>query len=115
LWGVAQPEPFNPDCLYPDSDTNVCGGAIAFGGGVPLYKTGHVVGGLGISGDTPCADHEIAKRVRHLAGLDPAKGPVIDDIQYATSDRASVFTHPLCPNTWRNGQRIDDEPPAAGY
>jgi len=82
---------------------------------VPLYKNGRVVGGLGISGDTPCADHEIAKRIRHLAGLDPAKGPTIDDIQFAKADRASVFTHPLCPNTWRNGQRIGDEAPAAGY
>jgi uncharacterized protein GlcG (DUF336 family) len=115
LWGVSQPEPFNPDCLDPNTDAKVCGGAIAFGGGVPLYKGGRVVGGLGISGDTPCADHEIAKRIRHMAGLDPAKGPAIDDIQYAKADRPSIYTHPLCPNTWRNGQRIGDEPPASGY
>jgi len=38
-----------------------------FGGGVPLYSGGQIVGGLGISGDTSCADHEVAKRVRHLA------------------------------------------------
>jgi uncharacterized protein GlcG (DUF336 family) len=115
LWGVSQPEPFNPSCLDPNADVKICGGAIAFGGGVPLYKGGRIVGGLGISGDTPCADHEIAKRVRHLAGLDPAKGPGADDIQYAKVDHASIYTHPLCPNTWRNGQKIGDEAPAAGY
>jgi hypothetical protein len=93
----------------------VCGGAIAFGGGVPLYRNQRIVGGLGISGDTPCADHEIAKRVRHLAGLDPAKGPTADDIQYAKADHPSAYTHPLCTNTWRNGQHIGDEPAASGY
>jgi uncharacterized protein GlcG (DUF336 family) len=115
LWGVGQPEPFNPACLDPNANIHICGGAIAFGGGVPLYKNGHVVGGLGISGDTPCADHEIAKRVRHYAGLDPAKGPGADDIQYAKADGPSIYTHPLCPNTYRDGRKIGDEAPAAGY
>ena len=115
LWGVSEPEPFNPQCLDPTNDVKVCGGAIAFGGGVPLYKNRHVAGGLGISGDTPCADHEIAKRIRHLSGLDPAGGPVADDIQYSKADRPSIYTHPLCPNTWRNGQHIGDEPAAVGY
>jgi uncharacterized protein GlcG (DUF336 family) len=115
LWGVAQPAPFNPSCLDPNTDIKICGGAIAFGGGVPLYKGGHIVGGLGISGDTPCADHEIAKRIRHMAALDPAKGPAVDDIQYSKTDHPSIYTHPLCPNTWRNGTKIGDEPPASGY
>jgi uncharacterized protein GlcG (DUF336 family) len=115
LFGVGQPEPFNPECLDPTKKVRVCGGAIAFGGGVALYKNGKVVGGLGISGDTPCADHEIAKRVRHLAGYDPAKGAFVDDIQYSSADHASIYTHPLCPNTWRNGQKVGEEPPAAGY
>lgn len=115
LWGVGQPEPFNPACLDPHSTLTVCGGAIAFGGGVPLYKNGRIVGGLGISGDTPCADHEIAKRVRHLAGLDPAKGPTADDIMYAATDGPSIYTHPLCPNTYKNGQKVGEEPPASGY
>jgi len=78
-------------------------------------QPGHSLWGLGISGDTPCADHEIAKRIRHLARLDPAKGPTADDIQFAKVDRPSIYTHPLCPNTWRNGTRIGDEQPASGY
>jgi uncharacterized protein GlcG (DUF336 family) len=115
LWGVGQPEPFNPACLDPNSTIAVCGGAIAFGGGVPLYKNGRIVGGLGVSGDTPCTDHEIAKRVRHYAGLDPAKGGAVDDIQYAQADGPSIYSHPLCPNTYRDGKKIGDEKPAAGY
>src|SRR5437764_5621164 len=38
LWGVAQPNAFNPQCLEPPGDMNktdgkLCGGQIAFGGG----------------------------------------------------------------------------------
>jgi uncharacterized protein GlcG (DUF336 family) len=109
LYGVAQPAPFNPACLDPNTTITICGGAISFGGGVPLYKNGRIVGGLGISGDTPCADHEIAKRVRHSAGLDPSKGPAADDIQYSKVDPPSVYAHPLCTNTYRDGKRLGDE------
>jgi hypothetical protein len=120
LWGVAQANAFAPPCLAaPDerhaTDGRVCGGSIAFGGGVPLYRNGVRVGGLGVSGDTPCADHEIAKRMRTLAGLDPEKGAAADDITFSQADGPSTFTHPLCANTWRNGMKIGDEAPAAGY
>jgi hypothetical protein len=93
----------------------VCGGIITFGGGVPLYRNNTRVGGLGVSGDTACADHEIAKRVRHLASLDPPKGEFADDIQFSEADGPSVFTHPLCANTWRNGKKIGEEAKAEGY
>jgi uncharacterized protein GlcG (DUF336 family) len=115
LWGVTQPEPFDPQCYGASVESKVCGGAITFGGGVPLYRNGRIVGGLGVSGDTPCADHEIAKRMRRLAGLEPKGGSAADDIQFTKTDRASAFTHPLCPNTWRNGQKIGEEAPASGY
>jgi len=120
LWGVAQPNPFSPDCIVAPGDSaktngRLCGGAIPFGGGVPLYKGKTRVGGLGVSGDTACADHEIAKRIRHLAQLDPEKGPAADDITYSSADGASPFTHPLCANTWRNGQKLGEELAASGY
>jgi uncharacterized protein GlcG (DUF336 family) len=118
LWGVAQPNPFNPECLVEPNDSSktdgkICGGAIAFGGGVPLYKEKTRVGGLGVSGDTACADHEIAKRIRHLAQLDPEKGEFADDITYVGADGPSPFSHPLCANTWRNGMKLGDEAPAS--
>lgn len=91
------------------------GRLIFFGGGVPLYQAGKIIGALGVSGDTSCADHEIAKRVRNLAGLNPLGGMNVDDITYSTPDGASVFTHPRCLNTWRNGTFIGTENAAAGY
>src|SRR5581483_8733045 len=111
LWGVGEPNPFNPACLETPQDAGktdgkVCGGSIAFGGGVPLEKGKTRGGGLGVSGDTACADHEIAKRIRHLAQLDPEKGAFVDDITFSSVDGPSEFTHPLCPNTWRNGKKI---------
>jgi len=119
LWGVAEPNPFDPDCLQAPADaeaTNgrICGGSIAFGGGVPLYRGKTRVGGLGVSGDTACADHEIAKRIRHLAQLDPEKGEFADDIVFASVDGASEFAHPLCDNTWRNGKKLGDEAKVGG-
>ena len=120
LWGVGEPNPFNAACLVTPARmdaTNgmVCGGSIAFGGGVPLYKDKTRVGGLGTSGDTACADHEIAKRIRHLAHLDPEKGEFADDIIYTSADGPSPFAHPLCANTWRNGVKVGDEATATGY
>lgn len=90
-------------------------GLIFFGGGVPLYSNGKIIGGLGISGDTASCDHEIAKRVRDILGLNPPGGPLVDDISYSSVDGASVFTHPLSINTWRNGVFIGNESPASGY
>lgn len=120
LWSLGQSNLFNPDFLAAPTEAEagkgrIVGGLIFFGGGVPLYKDAKIIGGLGVSGDTSCADHEIAKRVRHLASLDPPSGPLADDITYSSADGASVFTHPLCLNTWRNGISIGTEAVATGY
>jgi len=48
-----------------------------------------------IGGDAACAEHEIAKRVRHLAKLDPEKGE-FGDIIFTSADGASPFAHPMC-------------------
>ena len=75
-----------------------------------------MIGGIGISGDTSCADHEVSKRVRQLAGLNPPGGPAVDDITYSVPDGPSAFTHPKCNNTWRNGILLPGaEQPAVGY
>jgi len=79
------------------------GGVIVFGGGLPLYdKNGKIVGALGVSGDTSCADHVIAWKARHTLALDVvpmgvAPGPsdnLIFDIQNGVS--SSGFGHPAC-------------------
>src|SRR5437016_2965151 len=114
LNSLGQSNPFNPDFLStPGGEAGgknqIAGGMIFFGGGLPIYKGGKIIGGLGVSGDTSCADHEIAKRVRDLAGLNPAGGMLADDIIYASS----VFAHPVCLNTYQNGVKIGNEAPAS--
>jgi uncharacterized protein GlcG (DUF336 family) len=120
LWSLGQANPFDPQALAPigtqgGGDNQIAGGMIFFGGGVPIYKNGKIIGGLGISGDTSCTDHEIAKRVRDLAGLNPPGGKTADDITYSSVDGPKVFTHPLCLHTWRNGVFIGEELVAVGY
>jgi uncharacterized protein GlcG (DUF336 family) len=92
------------------------GGVNVFGGGLGLYTASHsVVGGVGVSGDTSCADHEIAWRVRNALGLDHLKGvngvsgdtSRPDNIVYditanpagGTGNSAGGFGHPTCLNT----------------
>jgi len=56
------------------------GGVNVFGGGLGLYDAqGTLVGGLGVSGDSSCADHNIAWRTRHTLNLDFVPGGVSGD------------------------------------
>jgi len=58
------------------------GGVNVFGGGLALYNSAHVlVGAIGVSGDSSCADHNIAWRTRHGLGLDHVPGGVSGDAQ----------------------------------
>jgi uncharacterized protein GlcG (DUF336 family) len=87
------------------------GGVIVFGGGLALYNSkGEIVGALGVSGDTACADHVVAWKTRRALKLDTvpmgvAQGPsdnLILDIQNGVSP--SGFGHPSC----KGGQPPDD-------
>lgn len=70
------------------------GGTITFGGGLGLYKGTDAVGGIGLSGDTACADHSTAWRLRELLALVPsADGLGLDRITLAPN------AHPDCPNS----------------
>jgi uncharacterized protein GlcG (DUF336 family) len=108
LYGLNNSNPFNP--IFQTQNTGigfVPGGIITFGGGVALYQSGQVIGGLGVSGDTSCADHAISYRMRHLAALDATPGGGVgpngtDNISYyaigttaATLD-PSQFKQPHC-------------------
>lgn len=92
------------------------GGVNVFGGGLALYAEGsRLVGAVGVSGDTSCADHNIAWRVRDNLGLDNLSGVggvsgdparpdnIIFDIAAnpngGTGISASGFGHPECINT----------------
>ena len=133
LYGLQHSNPVATDAAYAgpsssygtSSDPMVrhkIGGVNVFGGGLGLYAKGHqLVGGVGLSGDTSCADHNIAWRVRNLLGLDhlaassslPAVGGVSgdparpDNIIFditpnpngGTGNSAGGFGHPTCLNT----------------
>jgi uncharacterized protein GlcG (DUF336 family) len=102
LFGLAAGNPVSPENAYDGpyhlfgtaNDPMVgkrVGGTITFGGGLGLYSGNSAVGGLGLSGDTACADHSTAWRLRALLNLAPASGN--DRI---TLDNA--IGHPHCPN-----------------
>jgi uncharacterized protein GlcG (DUF336 family) len=109
LSGLNNSNPFNPAFLTPATPDpalgQYVGGMITFGGGVALYNKNHqVIGGLGVSGDTSCADHVIAYRMRRAAGLDGIPGGVspggTDNIDYlAAGEAPNGFKHPHCLKT----------------
>lgn len=81
------------------------GGVNVFGGGLALYnKDQQLVGAIGVSGDTSCADHNIAWRARHTLNLDFVPGGVSaagdDNINYIglvpVPSLANDFSHPVC-------------------
>lgn len=102
LYGLNNSNPFNPEYLPQDSGLGkVPGGVITFGGGVALYLNGKVIGGLGVSGDSACADHVIAYRMRKAMVLDRVPLAVgfngTDDIDYLPVGTAPAgFKHPHC-------------------
>jgi uncharacterized protein GlcG (DUF336 family) len=56
------------------------GGVNVFGGGLALYDaTGKLVGAIGVSGDSSCADHNIAWKTRNGLGFDYVPGGVSGD------------------------------------
>jgi uncharacterized protein GlcG (DUF336 family) len=112
LYGLNNSNPFNPffNRITTDNTPGLSrgngvgfnpGGIITFGGGVALYQGNQVIGGLGVSGDTACADHAVAYRMRALLGLDGIPGGVgpngTDNILYAAAGTAPTgFEHPHC-------------------
>jgi uncharacterized protein GlcG (DUF336 family) len=98
LYGLNNSNPFNPAFQAQGTGVGqVPGGIITFGGGVALYSNGKVIGGLGVSGDTACADHAIAYRMRHLASLDGTPTAGQDNIVYlGAGELPHDEGHPHC-------------------
>lgn len=82
LFGLQESNPVDPEAAYKGDPKaygtpqdgmvgKKIGGINVFGGGLGLYtRAGKVIGGLGVSGDSSCADHNVAWRVRKALGLD---------------------------------------------
>jgi uncharacterized protein GlcG (DUF336 family) len=91
LYGLQHSNPVNTDVAYRGDPSaygtpkdpmvgGKIGGVNVFGGGLALYDSTHtLVGAVGVSGDSSCADHNIAWRTRHLMGLDYVPAGVSGD------------------------------------
>jgi uncharacterized protein GlcG (DUF336 family) len=127
LFGLQESNPVDTGVAYGGSSSQFgtshdpmvgqkIGGVNVFGGGLALYGPGKViVGAVGVSGDTSCADHNISWRVRNNLGLDHLSGVggvsgdaarpdnIIFDITAnpngGTGNSAGGFGHPMCLNT----------------
>ena len=82
------------------------GGVVPFGGGLALYDGIAKVGAIGVSGDSSCADHNVAWRVRHQLQLDKVPAGVSpshnDQILYdllPDKTSASGYGHAKCAGT----------------
>jgi uncharacterized protein GlcG (DUF336 family) len=82
LFGLQESNPVATDVAYSGNPGNYgqptdpmvggrIGGVNVFGGGLALYNSSRqLLGGIGVSGDTSCADHNIAYRTRNALNLD---------------------------------------------
>lgn len=122
LAGLQESNPVRADVAYGGSPSNYgrpndplvgerIGGVNIFGGGLALYNAaGKLIGGLGVSGDSSCADHNIAWRTRNSLNLDFVPAGVsgdadrVDNIVYDITQQpgqmpgvsASGWGHPTC-------------------
>jgi uncharacterized protein GlcG (DUF336 family) len=126
LFGLQESNPVNTQVAYSGNPANNgkqgdgmvggrIGGVNVFGGGLALYNaSGKLVGAIGVSGDTSCADHNIAWRTRNNLNLDFVPHAAIitgdatrpDNIVFDITPQAgqmpgvsaSGWGHPECPN-----------------
>ena len=124
LYGLQESNPVNTDAAYKGpsekfgtkTDPMVgskIGGVNVFGGGLGLYNASRkIIGAIGVSGDTSCADHRIGWRVRDTLNLDnlltvkgvsgDAQRPdnmvfdITDNPNGGTGKSAGGFGHPNC-------------------
>ena len=131
LYGLQHSNPVDTEVAYKGPSSNYgshndpmvgekIGGVNVFGGGLGLYLDDSIVGGVGVSGDTSCADHMIAWRVRNNLELDQllGVGGVSGDLNHpdniiyditpnpdgGTGVSAGGFGHPTCLNTGDEAQ-----------
>lgn len=87
------------------------GGVNVFGGGLALYDAkGVLLGAIGVSGDTSCADHAIAWRTRSTLKLDYVPSGVgpggVDQIAYS-----GAWSQPHCKEAAAEDPVVASLPP----
>ena len=115
LYGLQHSNPVSTEIAYRGNSRDIgtrrdpmmggkIGGVNVFGGGLALYNSkGKIIGALGVSGDSSCADHNIAWKLRHALELDyiPAgvspdgTDNIVNDIDDSGAS-ASGWGHPSC-------------------
>ena len=124
LFGLQESNPVDHDVAYRGNAGNFgrpndpmvggrIGGVNVFGGGLALYDVnGKLLGGVGVSGDTSCADHNIAWRTRDTLDLDTVPGGVSgdparkDNIVYDIVPQAGQMPG-ISPGGWGHSHCID--------
>jgi hypothetical protein len=122
LFGLQESNPVDTGVAYGGNPSNYgqpndpmvgdrIGGVNVFGGGLALYNSNHqLIGAVGVSGDSSCADHNIAWRTRHTLLLDYLPGGVSGDasrpdnivydivtpVGFPAGVSASGWGHPTC-------------------
>lgn len=116
LYGLQHSNPVDAAVAYKGPSSNYgqfndpmvgskIGGVNVFGGGLALYNAaGKLVGAIGVSGDSSCADHNIGWRTRAALNYDNVPAGVSgdgmrpDNIVYDISGgvSASGWGHPVC-------------------
>jgi uncharacterized protein GlcG (DUF336 family) len=120
LFGLQESNPVNTHVSYGGNSNNYgqhndpmvggkIGGVNVFGGGLALYGSDDdgnpvLLGAVGVSGDSSCADHNIAWKTRHGLNLDNLPGgvnPVTadDNIVYDTAVDPATG-HTTSPSGW---------------
>jgi len=106
LFGLQESNPVNVDVAYGGNAKNNgqpndfmvggrIGGVNVFGGGLALYGPGKVLlGAIGVSGDSSCADHNIAWKARNYLNLDYVPAGVSGD-----AHRPDNIVYDITPQT----------------
>jgi uncharacterized protein GlcG (DUF336 family) len=112
LYGLQHSNPVDTNAAYGGNAKNYgqpndpmvgekIGGVNVFGGGLGLYNSARtLIGAIGVSGDTSCADHFVAWRTRDALNLDHVPGGVSGDnarLDNIVFDSGS-WQHPHCLN-----------------
>src|SRR3954468_4957471 len=109
LYGLQHSNPVDTDAAYKGPSENYgkandplvgkkVGGVNVFGGGLALYNSsGKLIGALGLSGDSSCADHIIAWKLRAALHLDfvPAGVAPAGDDNMVHDIKADANGHPV--------------------
>ncbi len=119
LYGLQHSNPVDASVAYqgPAADFGLAndpmvghriGGVNVFGGGLALYNASHVlIGAVGVSGDSSCADHNIAWRTRKGLSLDHVPAGVSGD-----SERPDNIVYDIVPQP---GQQLGVSPSGWGH